>query len=379
VKVLCVDHGAFLRAYRQRYVAMAADPDVQVIVVAPRRLSQINYAGQGDARDESESGYQLEFCGFRPAKAHRGLFDPFRLTRVIRQTKPDIIHTQGEPEALSSGELGLLRAAVANRARFVFSSWANINVYRLGWPYRGSRLYDVTYRHTLRHAEAATTYNAEAERVLRENGFMGRIRSIPWGVDSAVFRPLASDEHRARLGLRGFVVGYVGRMEEGKGVPTLIRGLAQTGIEATLLLIGEGPLREAWSQLAAELNVSTQVVGRVANVDMPTHLNCLDVLVLPSETQALWAEQFGKVLVEAMACGVPVVGSDSGEIPNVIGEAGLVFRQGSAEELASALRALATVDGLRRELARRGRERANDRYSWASVAQQTLAFYRELL
>ena len=65
--------------------------------------------------------------------------------------------------------------------------------------------------------------------------------------------------------------------------------------------------------------------------DVPRHLRALDALVLPSESTPLWKEQFGHVLIEAMACGVPVVGSDSGAIPEVIGEAGLLFPGGGRD------------------------------------------------
>jgi glycosyltransferase involved in cell wall biosynthesis len=379
MRVLCVDHGAFLRAYRQRYVALAADPTIEVIVVAPRRLRQLNYVGQRDALDHSESGYRLEFCAFSPAKAHRGLFDPIRLTRLIRETKPDIIHTQGEPEALSSGELCLLRSWVSRSSRLVFSSWANINLRRIGWPYHAGKLYDHVYATVLRNSDAATTYNLAAEKVLNANGFTGIVRNIPWGVDGEVFRPMPSGALREALGLSGFVVGYVGRLEQGKGVPTLIHALAKARIAATLLMIGEGPLGETWTQLAAEEEVPLRALGRIASIDMPAYLNCLDVLVLPSETQRYWSEQFGKVLVEAMACEVPVVGSDCGEIPHVIGDSGCVFRERNAEELAATLRLLATDDQLRRALARRGRERVELQYGWELIARQTVALYRELL
>jgi glycosyltransferase involved in cell wall biosynthesis len=112
---------------------------------------------------------------------------------------------------------------------------------------------------------------------------------------------------------------------------------------------------------------------------MPAHLRRLHALVLPSLTRPNWKEQFGRVLIEAMACGVPVVGSDSGEIPNVIGEAGLVFPEGDAEALRAALARLRDDRDLWGHLAVAGRARVLAEFTHAQVAQKTYRVYREML
>ncbi len=175
------------------------------------------------------------------------------------------------------------------------------------------------------------------------------------------------------------MVGYVGRLEQSKGVSTLIHALAESGVECTLLVVGEGPARAEWTSLAQNLGVNVRWLGKVSNRDIPRYLNCLDVLVLPSETTKHWAEQFGKVIVEAMACEVSVIGSDSGEIPTVIGDAGLVFSERNSTELANRIQLVADNKQLRALLGRKGRQRVLSAYSWDAVAKQTLAFYSELL
>jgi glycosyltransferase involved in cell wall biosynthesis len=112
---------------------------------------------------------------------------------------------------------------------------------------------------------------------------------------------------------------------------------------------------------------------------MPAYLNGLDVLVLPSRTQSNWKEQFGRVLVEAMACGVPVIGSTCGEIPNVIGDAGLIFAEGDADALRACLLRLQRDPVLRRDLAQRGRARALARYTHKHIAAETVAVYRRMM
>ena len=111
---------------------------------------------------------------------------------------------------------------------------------------------------------------------------------------------------------------------------------------------------------------------------VPAELRRLDALALPSRTTASWKEQFGRVLIEAMSCGLPVVGSSSGEIPRVIGDGGLIYPEGDSAALAGALRRLADEPGLRAELGRRGRQRVLDCYTQAALARQYYAIYRSM-
>ena len=116
----------------------------------------------------------------------------------------------------------------------------------------------------------------------------------------------------------------------------------------------------------------------IPSTQMHDYYNQLHTLILPSLTRPNWKEQFGRVLIEAMACGVPVVGSDSGEIPNVIGDAGLVFAEGDGRALRDRLSQLMADPALRGEMARRGRERVLAHYTQAQVAAKTYQVYREL-
>jgi glycosyltransferase involved in cell wall biosynthesis len=112
---------------------------------------------------------------------------------------------------------------------------------------------------------------------------------------------------------------------------------------------------------------------------MPRLLNELDVLVLPSLTQPNWKEQFGRVLIEAMACEVAVVGSSCGEIPHLIGDAGWVFPEGDVDALREALLQLIGDEPSRAELGRRGRDRVFKHYTQERVAMATHAAYQQCL
>jgi glycosyltransferase involved in cell wall biosynthesis len=161
----------------------------------------------------------------------------------------------------------------------------------------------------------------------------------------------------------------------------LLEAAARLSGDWRLRFVGNGPLREIIPMRARELGIGERVTveAAVASTDVPSILHELDVLALPSLTTPAWKEQFGRILQEAMACAVPVVGSDSGEIPHVIGDAGLVTPEGDASALSGALERLKTDRALRRELGGRGRVRALERFTQASIAEQTVQVYRQVM
>src|SRR5260370_35099434 len=105
----------------------------------------------------------------------------------------------------------------------------------------------------------------------------------------------------------------------------------------------------------------------------------MDVFVLASLTRPNWKEQFGRVLVEAMACGTTVIGSRSGEIPHVIGDAGLLFQEGNVQELASCVRQLLDDPALSAQLAAKGRQRVLEHYTQERIARQMYEVYTEMM
>jgi len=146
-------------------------------------------------------------------------------------------------------------------------------------------------------------------------------------------------------------------------------------------VIGSGEYREEMLSIASRLGISEKMilVNAVPAEDVPRYINCMDVLVLPSITTPGWVEFFGRVLVEAMVCEVPVIGSNSGEIPNVIGDAGLIFQEGNEKDLKDKLALLIKDPDLRRSLAKKGFERATSLFTWESIARDTYETYRSIV
>lgn len=163
-------------------------------------------------------------------------------------------------------------------------------------------------------------------------------------------------------------------------VPEQISEPRASVLSFKILLLGNGEYKAELEKLALELGIEKQLVWVEAVLPeaVPEYINCMDVLVLPSRTMPDWVEFFGRVLIEAMACRVPVIGSNSGEIANVIGEAGLIFSEGNPQTLAQHLLTIYRDQSVRHGLIERGAKHVHD-FTWETIAEKTLAAYVDLL
>jgi len=304
----------------------------------------------------------------KPTDPHRTIYGT--LSFHLRRIQPHLVHAEEEPDSLAALQIATAHRILAPRALLVLHTWQNIN------RPKAKFVWWVT-RKTLDSADAILGTTAEAIQILRELGYKGVTAAIPQeGVNLEVFRPRPEAPPS-----EPFVMCYAGRLAPEKDIDLLLRTLKRLPSEANLMLIGEGPHRESLENLANELGLADRVkfVGAAMPADMPALLHQSGALVLPSRTTPKWKEQFGRVLIEAMACGIPVVGSDSGAIPEVIGDAGLVFPERDARALAHCLKRLIESPILRQQLSQRGVARVTHLYSQEHIAAQTVHFYRHLL
>ncbi|MCA9435519.1 MAG: glycosyltransferase family 4 protein, partial [Candidatus Omnitrophica bacterium] len=221
--------------------------------------------------------------------------------------------------------------------------------------------------------------NGEAEERARRRGFKGEGKVIPLPVNPKDFPLLDAPDKATNFYSGGgpMTVGYAGRLVPEKGLDTLIEACAKTGDR--LLLAGEGPDLERLKRLANDLGVNCEWLGSVPSETMPEVYSRMDVLALPSLETPKWKEQFGRVLVEAMASGVTVVGSETGEIPRVIGEAGLLFSPAKADELAQRLRDLKGSAELQKDLQQKGLNRVRENFTLEKVGEKLLALLNDCL
>ena len=206
---------------------------------------------------------------------------------------------------------------------------------------------------------------------------------MPLGVDVERFRidPGARDRVRTALGWSDPgppVIGYMGRFVPEKGIGMLMRALDRVEGPWRALFLGGGPMADeirAWG----EKYPGRVAVTSVVHDDVPAYINAMDLLVAPSQTTPTWREQLGRMLIEAFACGVPVVASDSGEIPHVVADAGRVVAEADESAWVAAIARLLGDPDARAEHQRRGLDRVRSEFSWPVIARRHLEFFDEIL
>ena len=223
-----------------------------------------------------------------------------------------------------------------------------------------------------------------AETLLRRGYGRRPHRVLPLGVDIERFfpDPAARAEVRTRLGWSAEgvpVVGFLGRFVPEKGLSLLMQALDGTTSPWRALIVGTGPMESKLRRWAKGHGDRVRIVTTVKHAEVPAYLNAMDLLAAPSQTARNWREQFGRMLIEAFACGVPVIASDSGEIPFVVAEAGRIVPESDLAAWIAALSDLLESPSTRAEMACHGLERVLAHYTWPVIARAHLKFFDEIL
>jgi glycosyltransferase involved in cell wall biosynthesis len=376
MRILLISHTCQSRTEGQpKARCLAQLPGVELRVIVPRWWK--HYGRWRAAELPAERDFDVDALDARwpwagPAQFYLHWYPQLR--RVLHEFRPDVIDLWEEPWGLVSAHACRLRNRICPAARIVSETEQNIDK-TLPFPFERFRAY------TLRNADYAVARNAEAVRVLRAKGYTGPAEVVPNAVDTQLFRPMDRDTCRSELGVRGFVVGYVGRLVEEKGLTDLVDALPACPPQVNAVFVGSGPLGDELIRRADHIGVGNRVrfIPGLPLDELPKVMNAFDLLALPSRTTPRWKEQFGRVLIEAQACGVPVVGSDSGAIPEVVGGGGVVVPERDPSALAAAINALAADAPHRARLAEIGRRQVEVNYTWERVARRMHAIYEKVL
>jgi len=389
MRILVASHTYIVDINREKFKILAnLEPNIEVTVVVPRRwkpggiqnkIIETQFCQEGSFKVVPISNYSQNNQGL--------LTFGTDLIRVLQEFRPQIIQVEQGSKSLAYAQLILLNKLFKLQAKNLFFTWWNLP-YKLKWPI--SALEDCNLHYT----DGVISGNLDGAKILRQRGYQGAVKVMPQlGVDETLFRRTGKDADLSRrFGIKptDFVVGFVGRFVEEKGLLTLAEALA--GLKKLpwkWLLVGQGKLRPQIAEKSLEWGISDRIiwVESISHEEVPAYINLMDCVVLPSQTSYKfktlttvgWKEQFGHVLIEAMACKIPVIGSDCGEIPHVIGDAGLIFPEGNAKKLRDCLQQLMERPELVADLGDRGYHRVAVNYTNQALAEQLLEFYKELL
>ena len=367
IRVLRIAHASLTPALRGRERGIARTfPEVDLEVVTPPHWFESGV----DVKTVPDDLFPVTTARALFSK-HMQLFayDPRPIIDALRRHRPHLIDMDHEPYSIPCAEILTLRNLYAPGVPIVMQTAQNI---LKNYPPPFSFL----ERRALKQVAAAYMCSETVREVLEAKYFQKPTRIVPFGVDLEMFK-LEKREPRKTL-----TIGFVGRLLPEKGLLILVDALnkIKSG-NWRLLVVGDGDDRRDAEKRLSEYGLTERVkfVGAVSYDDTPAYFRQMDVLVVPTRTTEKIREQFGRVIVEAMASGVPVIGSTCGAIPEVIGDAGLIFEENDAAQLAAELRKILIDKDLRERFARAGRLRVEQNYTWERVAEKIFALYRHVL
>jgi glycosyltransferase involved in cell wall biosynthesis len=366
LRVLLLSKACVVGIYQRKLEVMAdIDPNLELTLAVPPFWKD----GTGVLTLENvyTTGYNIEVL----PPAFNGQFHIHfypGLANLMKKIQPHILHIDEEPYNFATFHANYLAHRINSRS--LWFSWQNLD---RNYPPPFSWI----EKYNLNHIDYAIVGSQSSAHIWKSKGYNGPLAVIPqFGVDPVMFAPAENEAQSKTIRIL-----FAGRLVPEKGVDLLIRALSELNGNWHALILGNGPEEIKLKALVNTYNLQEKVTfkSHIPSTDMPDLYKETDILVLPSRALPNWVEQFGRVLIEAMASGVCVVGSNTGEIPYVIGDAGLVFSEGDVAELRAHLQHLITDDQQRHNLSEKGRQRVIERFTQNHVAQATLQVYRELL
>jgi L-malate glycosyltransferase len=387
MKILIASHSYIIELNREKLRELARlEPGIEVTIVVPKKWRPGGVMNQTIETQPFEDGNFRVVPLTNYSQNNQGLlsFGPELIT-LLKEFRPDVIQVEQGVKSLAYAQMITLNKLLGLKAKMLFFTWWNL-------PYTTKFPLAQLERYNLNNSSGIVVGNTDGYNVLRDRGYNGPMRIMPQlGVDQQRFQAQAQPELAAQHGIQpeDFVIGFVGRFVPEKGLKTLFHAAAKLdNPNWKMLLLGRGLMQAELQELANELGFADRLIqiASVPHADVYRYINLMSVLLLPSETTdefktltaSGWKEQFGHVLIEAMACRVPVIGSDSGEIPNVIDDAGLVFPEGDVEQLRDRLTQLISNPEFAQSIGQKGYQRAMVKYTNRALAKDLLAFYRSL-
>lgn len=374
-RVLSIAHSYSVALNRRlaHEMALTGQGEWEITAVAPSFF-------RGDLRPIELEPFPGEASRLEPVRArltsHIHVMTYGRRLKELLESNWDVVHCWEEPYILAGGQVARW---TGRDSKLVFATFQNISKQ---YP----PPFNLVERFSMNRASGWIAFGRTVEEALvpRAGYSTLRRRVIPPGVDLGKFYPdrAAKERIRSQLGWdtdAGVVIGYLGRFVSEKGLSVLTGALDRVTRPWRALFVGAGPLEQSLRDWAARYPGNARIITGVKHSDVPAYLNAMDVLCAPSQTTHRWREQLGRMLIEAFACGVAVICSRSGEIPHVVGTAGLVIGEKDEAEWAASITRLIEDAAFRDDLAGRGLEKARARYAWPVVAREHLDFFEEII
>ena len=366
--LLVFSHAAVLDVNRAVFRELAQVADIPVKMIVPQRwqgdlIQKLEYQGDGNAKNFEVYSYPVVFSG-------RGSFFFYRsfFKKLKSQWTPQHVFVDEEPWSVAAFQAFEI---FQNSPRSFFTKQNLLKKIPPPFYWMQKRIF----------SESTHAYSVaeEVTQVLRQKGYQKEIRYLPHSYDPNLFKPLTDEEkslRKKKLGIPDYkkIVSYFGRLADEKGIHDFLGAIEQVEADCLFLIVGNGPLEKLIHEKKQSKKLKEKLFffSAIPHHEVGGTLALSDVLILPSRTMPNWKEQFGRILVEAMACGAAVVGSDSGEIPNLIKKTGggFVFQERNVSDLKNQIETLLSTDSILRK-----HQVAGQQYVFKNLTHTAVAKY----
>jgi glycosyltransferase involved in cell wall biosynthesis len=397
INLVIISHAYVYTPYREKIEALAKYQDLNITLITPE------FGLEGGGQKVYTTPYQgksykhIILSGYFTGKLNFFIFK--NLKRTLQSLNPDIILLEEEYWTQIAAQVTYITKKFLPTTKLILLSQENICHI---WENEAKSIYQKFRYSSFRLIEKFIIPKLDAlvfqfpevwkdfEQRMLELKFKGIKGTFPQlGVDYEKFStPIKNtklDEIKQNLNIQenDFVYGYIGRITQEKGVEDLIYALAGWNKPNTkVLLIGNGHKQylELLSQLIDKLNLNNiiHIHPAISFEDIPAYFQILDISILLSHTTPIWKEQFGRVLVESMAAGTPVIGSDSGAIPLVIDKVGYIVLEKDILSIREALIEAYTNELKYSKMSKSSKKRVEKEFSYQAIAEKTYNFIKEI-
>lgn len=362
--ILVIAHSLVVAVNRKLYEMLANDKRYQLHVIMPKAVLFFDKPIYPDPIDPSS---KIEYHLLETSRKNVRLHYYKGLKSVLNTIQPEVIILDNDPISILALKVGLW--AKKHKVKVVSISCENLPINIIDGLKRNGfgDIHNVIVKRVLalltsKLLSVVLCINKDGKKIFEDLGFKN-VALTPLGFDETVFfpNPQIADVTRNKLGVSNtMVIGYFGRIVYEKGVHLLLKALTNLlEYEWVLLLDRFGTYKTEYQksieQQIEDLGLRSRVIYFDAtHSEIANYMNAADITVLPSISTIKWKEQYGRVIPESMGCGTLVAVSNSGALPELVGEYGLIFEEGNINSLSNILKMFLESPNSYKELSEKG-------------------------
>lgn len=387
MKIVIIWHNALKSIYRKYIEEIAKQKGVEATLIVPSywpvepdKLSLKDYKKHDfkKFRFEGKVIPELKVLKLNAKYAGKAIHYYPNLRKALNRIKPDVVFVYEEPFVFSTVQVIRWRNKYSKKTKVIVEDCENLER-------KFKRFYEPwLYNYTLRNADGMIAMSSDIEKLLRKKGYKGPVQLIGEPADPILFKRKGGDEIRKKLGIKKneFVMCFCARMHESKGLHIIVEALGKLKKDFKLMVIyyGGEEYRQKVIKRAEELKILGNIlfIGPVKGTELPKYYSACDLGIASSLTMPYWKEQFGRFTSEFILCGVPIIGSSSSTVDEVLGKDAIMYEERNPDELMEKIKLIMENPKVGKDLVKIGRKKVLEGFTNEKLAEKFVGFVKRI-